>query len=105
MMHRELSLSQRPEMFLKVKNTIASNLIVIEQIITDGIDDGSFRPVDVRMLIATLMGTISHVAISPSKITYGTSLDINNSEDREVITIRLIAHLKDLLTMYLTPQK
>lgn len=104
MMHRELSLSQRPEMFLKVKNTIASNLIVIEQIITDGIEDGSFRPVDVRMLIATLMGTISHVAISPSKITYGTSLDINNPEDRDLITVRLIAHLKDLLTMYLTPQ-
>lgn len=105
MMHRELSLSQRPEMFLKVKNTIADNLIVMEQIINDGISDGSFRQVDVRMLIATLMGTISHVAISPSKITYGTGLDINNIEDRQLITARLITHLKDLLTMYLTPQK
>lgn len=106
MMYRELSLSQRPEMFLKVRNTIANNLVVIEEIVNEGIKNGSFRPeIDVRMLIATLMGTISNVAISPSKITSGTSLDINNLEDRKVITARLIRHLKDLITMYLTPQK
>jgi hypothetical protein len=57
------------------------------------------------MLIATLMGTISNVAIAPSKITYGTSLDINIKKDRKLITERLITHLKDLVTIYLTPQK
>lgn len=106
MMHRELSLSQRPEMFQKVKDTIAQNLLVLEKIIEDGIKDGSFRPIiDVRMLIATLMGTISYVTISPSKITSGTNFDINNPQDRIAITARLTTHLKDLLTMYLTPQK
>lgn len=105
MMHRELSLPHRPEMFLKIKDSMAENLLVIEQIINDGIADGSFRPVDVRMLIATLMGTISNVAISPSKITSGTTLDINNKEDRKLITDRLIAHLKDLVLTYLTPRK
>lgn len=103
MMHRELTLSQRPEMFLKVKNSMANNLVVIEQIIADGITEGSFHPVDVRMLIATIMGTISNVAISPAKITYGTTLDINNEEDKAIITDRLIAHLKNLLIVYLTP--
>lgn len=103
MMHRELSMSQRPEMFLKVKNSMANNLFLLEKIISDGIEEGSFRSVDVRMFIATIMGTISNVAINPAKITYGTTLDINIEEDRIVITERLIAYLKDLLTMYLTP--
>lgn len=105
MMHRELSLPHRPEMFLKIKDSMAENLLMIEQIINDGIADGSFRVVDVRMLIATLIGTISNVAISPSKITSGTTLDINVKEDRKVITDRLIAHLKDLVLTYLTPRK
>ncbi|SMC69211.1 TetR/AcrR family transcriptional regulator [Pedobacter africanus] len=105
MMHRELSMPHRPEMFFKIKNAMAENLVVIEKIINTGIADGSFRQVDVRMLIATLMGTISNVAVSPSKITYGTTLDINNDEDREIITARLIAHLKDLLITFLTPKK
>jgi len=104
MMHRELSLPHRPEMFLKIKNSMAENLVIIEQIINGGINDGSFRKVDVRMLIATIMGTISNVAISPSKITYGTALDINNTADRKVITERLINHLKDLIIAYLTPK-
>lgn len=105
MMHRELSLSQRPEMFITIKNAMAENLLVIQHIIEDGIEDGSFKKVDVKMLIATVMGTISYVAISPSKITSGTTLDINNKEDRKIITDRLITHLKDLITIYLTPQQ
>jgi len=56
------------------------------------------------MLIATIMGTISNVAISPAKITYGTTLDINNEEVKKLITKRLIAHLKDLIITYLTPR-
>lgn len=105
MMHRELSLPQRPEMFSKVENAMAENQMVIEKIINDGIADGSFRQVDVRMMILTLMGTISKVAISPAKITSGTGLDINNKKDRKLITDRLTAHLKDLITIYLTPTK
>lgn len=105
MMHRELSLPQRPEMFSNIENAMAENQLVIETIVNAGITDGSFRQIDVRMLILTLMGTISKVAISPAKITSGTGLDINNPRDRKVITERLIAHLKDLITIYLTPQK
>ena len=105
MMHRELSLPQRPEMFTTIKSAMLENMHVIETIINDGIEEGTFRKVDVRMLIASVMGTISNVAISPSKITSGTGLDINVEKDRKVITERLIIHLKDLVTIYLTPQK
>ncbi|MBC7565854.1 MAG: TetR/AcrR family transcriptional regulator [Pedobacter sp.] len=105
MMHRELSLPQRPEMFTTIKNAMLENMLVIEEIINDGIEQGAFRKVDVRMLIATVMGTISNVAISPSKVTSGTGLDLNVKKDRKIITERLVTHLQDLVTIYLTPQK
>jgi len=105
MMHRELSLAQRPEMYCKLKDAMSGNLQVIEKIIHEGIAKGMFRPVDVRMLIATIMGTITSVATMPSKITEGSVLDITIPKDREILTQRLITHLEDLVTTYLTPQK
>jgi len=105
MMHRELSLAQRPEMYCKLKDAIRENLIVIEKIINEGIAAGTFRTIDVRMLIATIMGTITSVATTPSKVTEGSLLDITIPKDREILTKRLIVHLKDLVTTYLTPQK
>ena len=105
MMHRELSLAQRPEMYCKLKEAISANLIVIEKIINEGIAAGTFRSIDVRMLIATIMGTITSVATTPSKVTEGSLLDITIPKDREILTKRLIVHLKDLVTTYLTPQK
>jgi AcrR family transcriptional regulator len=105
MMHREMSLSQRPEMFSKLKQAMSENLMTIEGLINKGIEDGSFRQVDVRMLIATIMGTITNVATAPSKITQGSKLDIQIPEDREILTERLITYLKDLITTYITPQK
>lgn len=104
MMHRELSLSQRPEMYDKLKHAMSQNLMIIERIINEGIEQGKFRAVDVRMLIATIMGTITNVATAPSKITAGSKLDIKIPADREILTERLITYLKDLITTYLTPK-
>lgn len=105
MMHRELSLPHRPEMFFKIKNAMVENQVIIEELINEGIGAGNFRQIDVRMFIATLMGTISNIAIHPSKITSGTALDINNTEDRKLITQRLVDYLKDLITTYLTSKQ
>ena len=105
MMHRELSLAQRPEMCFKLKDAMSGNMQLIETIILDGIASGAFKPVDTRMLIATIMGTISSVATMPSKITEGSVLDITIPKDKEILTDRLITHLKDLVTTYLTSQK
>ncbi len=104
-MHRELSLSQRPEMYDKLKQAMSGNLMIIERIINEGIAQGEFRSVDVRMVIASIMGTITNVVTSPSKITAGSKLDIKIPADREILTERLITHLKDLTKTYLTPQK
>ncbi|WP_421941799.1 TetR/AcrR family transcriptional regulator [Pedobacter sp.] len=105
MMHRELSLTQRPEMYDKIKDAMSQNMLVIEKIITDGIEEGSFNQVDVRMVIGTIMGTISHIVISPNKVMPCATLDLNNPKDKKIIKERAIAHLKDLTTVYLTTKR
>ena len=105
MMYREISLAQRPEMCLQLRDAMTGNMQVIENIINNGVADGSFRQVDTRMLMASIMGTITSVATMPNKITQGSTLDINIPKDKEILTDRLIAHLQDLVTTYLTPKK
>ncbi|TKC12589.1 TetR/AcrR family transcriptional regulator [Pedobacter polaris] len=102
MMHRELSLTQRPSMFSQIKDAMANNRVIIENIIEKGIADGSFRKVDVRMSIATIMGTISLIAISPSKVEDDTNFDIDDEKQREVLRKRLVAHLQDFVITHLT---
>ena len=105
MMHRELSLTQRPEMFTQIKEAMAQNLNVIESIINSGIKDGHFRQVDVRMIIVSIMGTISMVATSPNKVIPDADFDIKNDEQRAILEERLVAHLKDLIINHLTIPK
>lgn len=105
MMHRELSLTQRPEMYTKIKDAMAQNLSVIEAIINKGIADGIFRNVDVRLSIMTIMGTITMAATSPYKIISNKSFDIKNEKDRETLKNRLILHLQDLILTHLSNSK
>lgn len=105
MMHRELSLTQRPEMYDKIKDAMSHNMQLIDRIITDGIEDGAFNKVDVRMVIATIMGTITNVVISPNKVMPYSNFDLNNPKDKKIIKDRAIAHLQDLTTVYLTTKK
>lgn len=100
MMHRELSLAQRPEMFSQIKDALANNRLVIEKIIEDGIEEGHFRKVDVRMSIVTIMGTISMVAITPTKAE--DNIDMNDEKQKEALRLRLIAHLQDFIITHLT---
>ncbi|WP_199120115.1 TetR/AcrR family transcriptional regulator [Pedobacter sp. ASV28] len=102
MMHRELSLSLRPEVFAQIKEAMGQNLFVIEDIIKEGIASGDFRSVDIRMSIVSVMGTISMVTTSPNKIAPDSNYDLNNEEDRETIKKRLIAHLQDMILTHLT---
>ncbi len=105
MMHRELSLTQRPLMYDKIKGAMRNNMQFIERIITDGIEDGSFNQVDVRMVIATIMGTITNIVISPNKVILCSNFDLNNPKDKKTIKDRATAHLKDLTTVYLTTKR
>lgn len=106
MMHRELSFSSlRPEIFEKIKEAMRQNLLVIERIIEQGINEGVFRPVDIRMTIITIMGTISMVTNSPSKIAPDNDIDLSKKQHREEIKKRVITHLKDLMLTYLIKPK
>lgn len=99
MMHRELSLTQRPEIFSQIRDAMTRNRTVIENIIENGIADGSFRIVDVRMSIATIMGTISLIANQPTKVE--DNIDLNNEKEREVLRKRMVAHLQDFIITHL----
>ena len=105
MMHRELSLTQRPEMYDKIKDAMSHNMQIIDRIITDGIEDGSFNKVDVRMVIGTIMGTITNIVISPHKVMSCSNFDLNNPKDKKIIKDRAVAHLQDLTTVYLTTKR
>ena len=100
MMHRELSLTQRPDIFKQINDAMASNRMVIEKIIERGIAEGTFRKVDIRMSIATIMGTITLIANQPSKVE-DNNFDINNEKQREVLRKRLVAHLQDFINTHL----
>lgn len=100
MMHREFSLTQRPEIFNQIKEAMTKNRLVIENIIEKGIAEGVFRQVDVRLSILTIMGTISMVAHSPFKAT--DDIDINDEKQKEVLRKRLVTHLQDLIITHLT---
>lgn len=104
MMQRELSLYQRPEAYTKIKEAMMSNLLVIEKIIEQGIIEKQFRPVDIRMLIATMMGTISNVAVSPGKVMNDPDFDMDDETDRNKLKMRVLAHLQSLLLTYLTSE-
>jgi hypothetical protein len=92
-------------MFSKIKDAMASNRLVIEKIIENGIAEKTFRPVDVRMTIASIMGSITLIATSPSKVIDTPDFDINDKAQGEVLRKRLITHLQDLVITHLTPQK
>ena len=105
MMHRELSLTQRPEMYNKIKDAMSQNMQLLEKILTDGQDDGSFREADNRLIIATIMGTLTNIVISPNKVIPDSDFDLNVPKDKKMMKDRAVAHLQDLLTVYLTTKK
>ncbi len=105
MMHRELLLNQRPELFTQIKDAMSCNRKVIENIIAKGIAEGSFRQVDIRMSIASIMGTITLIATAPSKVEDTQNFDFDNPEQRETLRKRLVTHLQDLIITHLTKTK
>ena len=57
LIHRELSLAQRSGLGDILSEHVLHNVNIIKSIIREGIQDGSFREVDVEMTIASLLGT------------------------------------------------
>ena len=105
MMHRELSLTQRPEVFTKIKEAMSQNLLIIESIINNGIEEGNFNHVDVRLCIASIMGSISMIVTSPNKVVSDQNFNINIEAQRNSLRDRTVIHLQNLMLGYLTFSK
>ena len=101
MMQRELSLAQRPEIYNKIKDAIRENRKVIEEILANGVKEGSFREIDRRMLIATIFGSIASVSSQPDKVIDDPKFDIENDKQREELRQRTSVFLQQLVQSYI----
>lgn len=102
LLHRELSLNQRPQMHDAITEILLRNVVTITAIIQDGIDSGEFKEVDTQLTIATLIGTINHLLISESmcrKLLH-KSKDFNPFTSKK-LKERVSEHLKQLMRSHL----
>lgn len=68
LIQRELSMNQRPEITQTITDQVLQNTSVLKAIIQEGIDNGTFRPVDVEMTIASILGTKYYISNSSSTL-------------------------------------
>lgn len=64
LMHRELSLENRPGMKEKISDILLKNMHAVKKIIESGIEDGVFKEVDIDLTITTMLGTIHYLLTS-----------------------------------------
>lgn len=103
LLYREISLSQRPIVYKKIVEAIERNFLIIENVIHEGIKNGSFNPIDVSMLIVSIKGTISQVVLSSNSILSNfRAYDADGQEDNSLLIDRTISYLISLTTVYLT---
>lgn len=103
LIHRELSLSQRSELTKTIIDILFKNVIEVKKIITDGIDNGSFKAnIDVEMVIATLFGTKYYILNTPKMSSAILERDVENEKVmEEELKPRMKNHLKNLFKAYL----
>lgn len=103
LIHREISLQQRSESSDFITETLLKNIMEVKRILEEGIENGSFRQVDVEMTVASILGTKFFVVNSTLVSSGLLSTDINDPRVLESeIKPRMKAHLKDLLKAHLT---
>lgn len=102
LLHRELSLHQRPQMHDAITEILLRNVVTIKAILQSGIDSGEFKEVDTELTIATLLGTINHLLISESmcRKLLGKSKDFNPFTSKK-LKERVSEHLKQLMRSHL----
>jgi AcrR family transcriptional regulator len=102
-MYQESTAVRSDEIKQKIIALKLRNLDVITRLITDGQQKKLFRQVDVTMTVGTIMGTIT--SYTQSRIYSCNILAIREDADDEVfrakVSVRLKAHLKQLLRAHL----
>ncbi|QNF31493.1 TetR/AcrR family transcriptional regulator [Adhaeribacter swui] len=101
LIQRELSLNQRPEITQTITEQVLQNTKVLKDIIQEGIDDGSFRPVDAEMTIASILGTKYYISNSSHISSRLLQVDLTGENVMEVLKPRMKHFLQDFLQAYL----
>lgn len=96
--YREISLNQRSEMSDFLSENIFRNVQTIIDIIRGGVEDGSFRTVDVEMTVASILGTIYYVLNSQQVASRLLNTDF---QDQAVIDAEVKPRIKKFLHDYL----
>jgi len=101
-MYREISLGIRAEMNTAICNILSDNAIHFAEIINEGIEKKVFKPVDVPLTIASIIGTINHSSSSKKLVcrvlgVAPETYEIDSPEHKN----RLKTHLKQLMTSHL----
>jgi len=106
-LYREISLNRRQELHQNIADILMRNITEFRKIVSDGIEQGYFREVDVDLTIVTFIGTITQL-ITTSSIMHqrmlGQKLEHDLSEN-EQLQSRLIDHLDSLMHYYLIQPK
>ena len=103
LLQQELILNQRESLQCSIVNNFFPNVLIIKNIIEEGIKKGNFKKVDAELTIATLTGTINQVLLSKK---YCNKL-MNKSDDYVPyddikFKKRVSAHLKQLMHDHLS---
>lgn len=102
LLHRELSLEHRTEMHEKIIDVLLKNVSIIKKIIEKAIEEKVFKKVDPELTVATLIGSINHLAMSEtfSRKLLQKNKDFNPYQNRK-LKERVSEHLKQLMRSHL----
>lgn len=102
LLHRELSLEHRPQMRDAIIDILLKNVTSIKTVIQNGINDGVFKPVDIELTLATIIGTIHYLFISGTmcRKILGKPKGFSPFQNKK-FKERLSAHAKQLMRAHL----
>lgn len=101
-LHHEISLQQRSQFNIMISAIVNKNFNAIREIIKQGQKSGEFKKVDIELTIVTIIGTISHIILSPVLTSQILS---NNQKSFDMFSkknqTRVKDHLKSFVINYL----
>ena len=102
-LQNEVMLNKRPELNIAIGNIFKKNGNLIKGILEEGINNGEFNKVDYGLITSTIMGTINHVFLSRTicNLIFEQTAQNPDPFENPKIKKRVIAHLKDLIHVYL----
>lgn len=102
LIHRELSLLQRPLNSERILNGIAVNWDIMAKIIEEGQQKGVFKPdIDVAMTLISIFGTIGYVVNTPCMAARQLGFPNENDIASEPAKNRVKTHLEKMIQTHL----